>query len=519
MKRTLLKSGTIAMIALMTIAISSPMAEAQISDKRIAGQDLYQTARLVSEAFNNAQSEGGVILASGQDFPDALSATTLSKKLNAPILLVNSSVNNSTDAINYIKKHVPFSSTIYIIGGTSIISSDFEATLNVSGYYNIKRLSGQDRFDTDMEVVNEIKVPEGTPVFIASGEDFPDALSISSFSGSMQYPILLVGRDTIPVRVENYIAKNKPTAIYIAGGTGVISQEVENKIKIIIKASALNTTIKRLAGRDRYDTAAIIASEFAAAPETIYLANGLNFSDALAGSALASKKGNPILLVDHKLATLPPGIETYLQHLHSEGTRPNINALGGTSVVPDNLLNQAKSILDGALSLTDEVAIQKAIAKVTLAVEKAENSKNKSNIDAAKKLVDALPEVTEKESFYTRLETVQIEINDKVVSTNKNTLVRNAVKKAENSKNQYDVNYAKTLVRQLSDDSIKNSLLGRLNVVQIFIHKIKEATEAVVKAEISQTESYVNHARILVAALPEGTDKYGLFRRLEKIET
>ena len=50
------------------------------------------------------------------------------------------------------------------------------------GYSNIKRFGGTDRYDTNMLIVNEVNVPQGTPVFIASGENFPDALSISSFS-------------------------------------------------------------------------------------------------------------------------------------------------------------------------------------------------------------------------------------------------------------------------------------------------------------------------------------------------
>ena len=120
-----------------------------------------------------------VILASGNSFPAALSASLLSEKLNASILLVNSNVNESSDAFNYIGSHLSNTGTVYIIGGT-------------------------DRYDTNTRIVNDVNAHQGTPVFIASGENYPDALSIASFSGSKQYPALLVGADYLPDQTKNY---------------------------------------------------------------------------------------------------------------------------------------------------------------------------------------------------------------------------------------------------------------------------------------------------------------------------
>ena len=73
---------------------------------RLAGQDHYQTSVAIAGAYNNNGDCGNVILASGDSFPDALSASILSKKLNAPILLVGTTVNDSSDAFNYISTNV-----------------------------------------------------------------------------------------------------------------------------------------------------------------------------------------------------------------------------------------------------------------------------------------------------------------------------------------------------------------------------------------------------------------------------
>ena len=200
---------------------------------RLAGQDHYQTSVAIAGAYNNSGECANIILASGNDFPDALSASILSKKMNAPILLVNTTVNASSDAFNYLYTHEARQrGTVYIIGGTGVIGSDFETKLASMGYKNAKRLGGTDRYDTNMFIVNEVNAPQGTPVFIVSGDNFPDALSISSFSGSKQYPTLLVGANYLPEQTKNYLISDKPSAVYIAGGTSVVSQDLENQIKV-----------------------------------------------------------------------------------------------------------------------------------------------------------------------------------------------------------------------------------------------------------------------------------------------
>jgi putative cell wall-binding protein/alpha-tubulin suppressor-like RCC1 family protein len=309
----------------------------------LAGQNRYQTSVVIAEAYNNNGECDNVILASGNSFPDALTASILSKKLNAPILLVDTTVNASSEAFNYIGAQVSNTGTVYIVGGTGVIGPDFETKLASMGYSNIKRLDGADRYDTNMLIVNDVNVPQGTPVFIASGENFPDALSISSYSGSKQYPTLLVGVDYLPEKTIDYLLSEKPSDVYIAGGTSVVSQDLESQINALVPGAA----VTRLAGNDRYGTNAAVLNEFSPSPETIYLASGDDFPDALAGSALAAKTGNSIILVDDQLSTIPPAVEDYLKKLSSSGIQPKVIALGGTEVVSDILCQQVNKAFNG----------------------------------------------------------------------------------------------------------------------------------------------------------------------------
>ena len=153
---------------------------------RLAGQDRYSTSSYIASQVNPGIANN-VILASGKDFPDALAGATLSKKLNAPILLVDDIDSpNSYEWMGYMSKHLSENSNIYLLGGEGSISND--TLYGLQRYYkNIKRLGGANRFDTNRSIVNEMNVEIGTPVVIVNGFNFPDALSISSIAASTRY--------------------------------------------------------------------------------------------------------------------------------------------------------------------------------------------------------------------------------------------------------------------------------------------------------------------------------------------
>ncbi len=309
---------------------------------RVAGEDGYKTARAIAEEYNNGQNKA-VILASGLNFSDALSANILSNKFNAPILLVGATVEESSEAFEYIALHSNPDTKVYIIGGTGVIGTSFETELIKSGRGNIERLGGFDRYDTGIAVAAKADVKPGTPVFLISGQSFPDALSAASFGGAKQYPTLLVGKNFLADKTRDYIVSNKPSIVYIVGGVSAISQTLEAQIKELVPSA----TIIRLAGNDRFDTAGAVLNEFSTHPQTVYLANGFDYLDAIAGSALAAKAEAPVLLIDPTLETLPPATEAYLIKLRDAGSRPVVRALGGAVVVPDRLIQQAEKVLYG----------------------------------------------------------------------------------------------------------------------------------------------------------------------------
>jgi putative cell wall-binding protein len=311
---------------------------------RLSGEDRYQTAIEISKQFNPGTIPH-VIIASGNNFPDALSANVLATKLKAPLLLVDSRVESSNETMNYISQHLSKTGTVYILGGTELIGTEFETQLNEMGFNNLERIGGNDRYDTNILIAQKLNVLKNTPIIIASGENFPDALSISSIAGNKGYPVLLVSKDNMTQAVKNFITNDQPSQIYLMGGTGAVSETIKSEIQALVP----NCPVTRLAGQDRFDTTGQILNMFSLDPKTIYIASGNNYPDALAGSVLAAVTGDPILLIDPDSPNLPPATEAYLHKLYELNIHPTVISFGGSVAVPDAVIDKVKGILYGSL--------------------------------------------------------------------------------------------------------------------------------------------------------------------------
>jgi putative cell wall-binding protein/beta-lactamase class A len=354
-------------------------ASANLSINRLAGQDRYETAQKIA-AYTYSSQVNSVVLTTGRDFADALAASVLAHKLSAPILLVNSTVSGSGAAFDYIAAHLAKSGQVCLIGGKAAISSQFTLKLNQMGYNNIEQIGGTDRYQTAVLLAEKCAVASGTPLVIASGENFPDALGISSIAAAKGWPILLTPKNYLPEQVKTYLKNNKPAAVYVVGGTGVIAPKIETDLKALVP----EVKPQRLAGADRFETAAQVLRTFSADPRRIYLASGTGFADALAGSVLAAQSGDPIVLIDPRQQTLPRGIAEYLDTVSGSaksvsadinpdaaisadtGSTAGIISLGGEAVVPTPLMNSAAAIVSGQAESPDPCLIADLSVELTI---------------------------------------------------------------------------------------------------------------------------------------------------------
>lgn len=157
-------------------------AYASVNTNRIVGHDRYETSLKVSKA--KFSSSKNVILTTGQDFPDSLCATPLAKQLNAPIILINKTLNkNIKDEIRRLG-----AKNVYLVGGEGVILPSVEKELKAMNI-RTERLGGKDRFITSLNVARKIKT--GSSAFVVFSNNFPDAVSVGPISARDNAPILL----------------------------------------------------------------------------------------------------------------------------------------------------------------------------------------------------------------------------------------------------------------------------------------------------------------------------------------
>jgi subtilisin family serine protease len=225
-----------------------------------------------------------VILASGDSFPDSLAASPLASHLDSPILLVKN--NRLSESVKEeLKRLNP--SHVLMIGGGNAISQEVENEINNLSI-ETKRLFGVDRYETAVAINNVIPYTTNK-AFVVSGQNYPDALSVASYSGSMQYPVLFVQKDKVPQSVQTYMKENEISKTYAIGGQGILSNKVVDSLPGHF----------RIYGLDRYETNYKVHQTFASEDsDLLYFATGGKFPDALSISPLAARADSPVVLVD-----------------------------------------------------------------------------------------------------------------------------------------------------------------------------------------------------------------------------
>ncbi|MFA4895783.1 cell wall-binding repeat-containing protein [Microbacterium sp.] len=184
------------------------------------------------------------------------------------------------------------------------------------------RLWGDDRYETAVAVSQQL--PAGQPaVFIASGADYPDALSATAASALVGGPVLLTRPTVLPSVVAMEIRRLKPSSIHVLGGPAVVSDAVLRALEALVPDT------DRLYGADRYATSRTVAARFFTTADTVVLATGRSFADALVAGATAGRIGAPTVLIDGDRASLDVATRAQLKALK---TREIILAGGHGSI-------------------------------------------------------------------------------------------------------------------------------------------------------------------------------------------
>jgi putative cell wall-binding protein len=177
--------------------------------------------------------------------------------------------------------------------------------------YTTTRIAGADRYATAAAIAQQSNPNGASTVYLASGENFADALSGASLAALKSAPMLLTAAGALPQPTAAALAALHPASVVILGGETAVSPAVLDAAGAIVGQA----NVSRVSGVDRYSTSLAVVESGWKSASVAYLATGSGFADALAASAVAGGAGAPVLLADGALPTLSPALVTELQNL------------------------------------------------------------------------------------------------------------------------------------------------------------------------------------------------------------
>lgn len=254
------------------------------STRRISGADRFATAAAVSAATFPTGAPV-VFVASGRDFPDAVSGAAAAGAHRAPVLLAEPGALPAATAAELDRLGA---GTGYLLGGEGALSAGVESAVRAR-VGRVVRLAGVDRYATSAAVSRALFTPGVADALVATGLDFPDALAGSAAAGALGGPVLLVSPGSVPGPVVAELTRLRPARITLLGGTAAVSAAVQSKLAAV-------APVRRLAGVDRYATAATVATTVFPKADQVLLATGSGFADALAGGPAGALAKAPVLL-------------------------------------------------------------------------------------------------------------------------------------------------------------------------------------------------------------------------------
>lgn len=270
---------------------------------------------------NSDEAGGTLVIAWGDNFPDALSAVSLGYEI-----LITKTATLPESIRQEILRIMP--SRIIVIGGRNSVSDQVISELeNIAGTATaedlekitggrteessdrklvyqpkVERCSGLTRYETALEILKQYGFNSTSrTLIVTTGENFADALSIAPYAAKTHSPVLLCrnGKLNDSARKVLESLRGRCTRLLLIGAENVVSGEVEKLGK------KLGMEVIRLAGNNRYETCAkVVEYELSAnvglSAEHFSVAVGTNFPDALIAGTITANNGSVLFLVDSK---------------------------------------------------------------------------------------------------------------------------------------------------------------------------------------------------------------------------
>ncbi|MDF2946809.1 MAG: lytC [Bacillales bacterium] len=321
------------MFVLIIIALIRDDVANAASVNRLSGQDRYEVSVSISKS-GWSQNSVEVILVNGYAIADALCAGPLAYDYKAPILLTT--YNDIPKAVlDEIERLQP--TRVTIVGGDASvphkqISQIKERLPNVV----IERISGKNRYEVSANIAQKVGGTED--VFLTSGTEFADALTVSSYASLNKIPIIITRSNFIPEEVSGTL--NNYSKVKIVGGTASVSEEIEQ----ILSSGKI---VSRISGKDRYEVNTNFINNYYANPNKLFIAYGYAPADALSGAVVSAIQKVPLALT--RKDRLPEELKSIIISNNIE----QFTILGGEGSVQNNVQTLISNPVTGKVIVID----------------------------------------------------------------------------------------------------------------------------------------------------------------------
>jgi putative cell wall-binding protein len=264
---------------------------------RLDGADRFAMAVNVSTTgYPDSDLPAGGIdvlyVVNGLDFPDALSAGPAASAEGGPLLLVTPT---SVPAVVVAEIQRLRPNRIVVVGGVNSVNDAVLAQLSSLAIGGAIRRGGSDRYEASRNIARHAFTAPVDTAFIVTGAKYPDALAAGAKAGALGGPVILVNNGSftgLDDATKQLLVDLQVRNVVIVGGYSSVSPMIEDEFASV----ASLWSVERASGDDRYAAATRVTAANVET-DTVFLANGEGFADALAGSWLASSLDAPLLLV------------------------------------------------------------------------------------------------------------------------------------------------------------------------------------------------------------------------------
>ena len=286
--------------------------------RRLSADNPVATSVVASRVGWTTAAE--VLVATADDFADALAGAALAANRGAPLLLVGDTLGAATR--EELARLGP--QRVTVLGGSDAVPDAVVAAI-AEAVPVVERIAGDDRFAT-AAVVQQHVGDGGGEVVLALGRhqkvnrSWPDAISAGALAtGPAPLPVLLTRDDRIPSITVDALADARAagvTTVLIVGGSDAINEGVESQV------GDLGFAVRRLEGPTRYQTSLEVlkaAQERVGEATTLVTASGTSFADAVLGGPLAAQVGGTLLLVPPCNLDSVPRVASYIAGRYGDG--------------------------------------------------------------------------------------------------------------------------------------------------------------------------------------------------------